>query len=155
MLDKWAKKSDYPGAKRGPKPGAVQKRSMERIKMSGMPGKAGKMPKDWRHWDIDKVVQHSVRLVAKYMDDEEISKEKRLECATKFALKIIPEQHFVETRHSLSHEDRMLLRERLDKLLITKADIEIVKIDQGDNYEENASDTREGEDSVTRADIEE
>ena len=83
--------------------------------MSGTKNHSGKYPKGWSDWDIDKLVNHSVRLVAKLLDDPDIDKAKKLEVAASFARKIIPETTFVEHSHSISHEDRLLLRDRLRK----------------------------------------
>lgn len=96
--------------------------------MSGTRNHSGRYPKGWKDWDIDKLVNHSVKLVAKLLDDPDIDKGKKLEVAASFARKVIPEQTFVEHKHSISHEDRLLLRDRLRSagVDIKRVDAEVV-----------------------------
>lgn len=74
-------------------------------------GRSGRFRKSYAQQDVIEVLASSLRLIRRFIRDESIPIERRIEIAAKFALKTIPESIHVAQTVTLKDADRIALIE--------------------------------------------
>lgn len=72
-------------------------------------GRSGNFRKDYTQLDVIEVLASSLRLIRRFIRDESIPIERRIDVAARFALKTIPESVNVSQTVALRAEDRAAL----------------------------------------------
>lgn len=97
--------------------------------MAGVKGRSGRRKDPWKDYSIHRILRQSLEIVSKYLDSPEISPEKKLEVASRFAVRTIPQVVMHDEAKKLTFEERIQLVDKMKELMTSNDAMTLPKAD--------------------------